>query len=169
MIWIFFYCIRTILTRENKSKETKVKKMTPREEMIVRVLRKEGFISIASLQRKTGLKAPTLYGAKQALWKKGFIKKGTVLLDFKKLGYALHLLFYIETEQEIIPFLKAQCCINTLFLIDIPKAYFFEAVFTSGEELNQFITMTEEYIELKKINFWGIKDEILRENAFVES
>ncbi len=139
--------------------------MTPTEQAIVKILREKGFFSVAALQRKTGIKAQSLYAAKQALWKKGIIKRGTVLVDFKKLGYSLQLLFYIETEQDIGLILKEHSCINTLFRIDIPQAYFFEAVFSSGEELNSFITLLENYKEIKKINFWSIKDEIVREKV----
>lgn len=159
--------VRIILAKGINEMKTYLEKMTPTEKTLLKILREKGYTSIAQLKSKVGVKAPSLYAAKNALWRKGIVRKGTVLVDFKKAGYALHILFYTETEQDLSMFLAKQKYVNTLFRIDIPKAYFFEAIFTTAQELNDFITMLES-LNPTKLHFWSVSEEILKENVLVE-
>ncbi|MEK6922071.1 MAG: Lrp/AsnC family transcriptional regulator [Nanoarchaeota archaeon] len=133
--------------------------MDERDFLLLNALRENSRCSLKQLQDKTDLASPTLYKRIQRLFTQGIIRKATVIIDWKKAGFPIHLFFSVEADQNIFQqFIETQKCVNTLFVLRGERQCFFEAYFSSGAEADKFITEMEEKVKPTQIYFWEVGD-----------
>lgn len=125
---------------------------------ILKALKENSRCSLHQLQEKTNLSSPTLSKRIQKLYTQGVIRKATVIVDWKKAGYPIHLFFSVEAEQKYVQeFIETHKCVNTLFILKGERRCFFEAYFSSGAEADKFITGMEEKVKPAHIYFWEVE------------
>ena len=141
--------------------------MIETDKKLLCALRQSGMLSKHALYKKTGIIAPTIYAKLKKFKDQGFIRKSTVLVNFKKLGFPLQLLFFIEfNNAENAKYFSGKEQVNTLFELEDKNTFVLECIFTSGADVDYFITDLEEKMQPKKILFWPVKNELAREAFF---
>jgi DNA-binding Lrp family transcriptional regulator len=90
------------------------------------------------------------------------IKKHTVIMDFKNLGYDLHvqLLFRVPKEQRarFRRFLVASPHVNTVFRVNNGYDFLVDGVFKDMDELSTFTERAEEHGAEEKQDFFVLED-----------
>ncbi|MBI5002073.1 Lrp/AsnC family transcriptional regulator [Candidatus Woesearchaeota archaeon] len=137
--------------------------MKETQRKILQALRQNCRVSVNHLHKETNIPAITLYTNLQRLRNSGTIRKNTVLLDFAKLGYPLHIIFYFDFYDERDVKFLCKDNLNTLLQLDLPHVFLAEAFFKNGVQLDRFLNEFEERIKPKKILFWQVKNDIMRE------
>jgi Lrp/AsnC family leucine-responsive transcriptional regulator len=132
--------------------------MDEKDMLLLEALRENSRCSLKQLQKKTNLSSPTVSKRIKRLYTHGIIRKATILIDWKKAGYPMHLFFSVEAEgfQE---FISKQECVNTVFVLKQERRCFFEAYFPSGAEVDRFITEIEEKMKPTQIYFWEVEQK----------
>jgi len=133
--------------------------MNEKDFLLLEALRENGKYSLKQLQEKTNLSLSAISKKIQRLYTQGIIRKATVLIDWKKAGYLIHLFFSVEAEQKNFQqFIDMQKCVSALFILKDEKRCFFEAYFSSGAEADKFITEMEEKVKPTSLYFWEVEN-----------
>lgn len=117
--------------------------LDPADKIILRELLSDSRRSIRRISRKIGIPSSTIYDRIKKLERNGIIRKYTVVLDEKKLGYTVKALILInvdgkkirEVEEEIASNPNVQVVLDITGEFDIAVI----AVFRSIEELDRFV------------------------------
>jgi len=136
--------------------------MTENDNKLLAELRRDAGQKIRQLQERTGLSAPAIYTKLKKYEQEGIVKRATILPDFKKLGYPIHIIFLIESACE--NFFEEQSAVNTAVVLDDGQIAA-ECYFSSGAQLDHFINELEKH-NPQKIKFWLVKKELKREEFF---
>ena len=142
--------------------------MKETQRKILQALRQNCRVSVHALHKETKIRVITLYANLQRLRSNSIIRRNTVLLDFAKLDYPLHIIFYFDFYNESdVKFLQKDN-LNTLFQLDLPHVFLAEAFFENGVQLDRFLNEIEGKTKPRKILFWQVKNELMRENFLCE-
>jgi DNA-binding Lrp family transcriptional regulator len=129
-------------------------------------LRENSRESLTRLSKKTGIPISTIYD-KLKEFNQSYITKHTILVDFRKLGYALRVSFLIKTskhnKEQVKDFLKTSATVNNMYKINSGFDFVVECVFKDLDELDHFERRLEDF-ELEKIERFFILEEIKRES-----
>ncbi len=117
--------------------------LDPADKIILRELLSDSRKSIRRISRKIGIPSSTIYDRIKKLEKNRVIRKYTIVLDEKKLGYTVKALILInvdgkkirEVEEEIARNPNVQVVLDITGEFDIAVI----AVFRSIEELDKFV------------------------------
>lgn len=137
--------------------------MKESDKKLLCALRTEAFQSMKGLSKQTGIPIPTLYYKLKKLKERGIIRKTTVLMDFQKLGYPLHILLYLDLLGSDFSYFLGKNEVNTLYELDNMHSCFLECYFESGAALNRFLTALETTLQPKKVLFWVVHNDNFRE------
>lgn len=96
-----------------------------------------------------------------------FVKRNTVLLNYKVFGYYVHVGFIAETEKidELKDFLVRNNNVNSVYAVDSDCNFFIEALFQDIKSFNDFNSELKEYC--KDVKVLHFVDEIAHENFFI--
>lgn len=137
--------------------------MRKSDKKLLCALRAEAFQTMKGLSKNTGIPIPTLYYKIKQLKEKQIIRKTTVLMDFKKLGYPLHILLYLDIQDIDFSYFLGKNEVNTMYELDNAHSCFMECYFESGAALDRFLTALETTLQPKKVLFWVIHSDNFRE------
>lgn len=122
--------------------------------------------SLTRLSKKTGIPISTIYD-KLKEFNESYITKHTIIVDFKKLGYALRVSFLIKAQKDekgiCKEYLMNSSIVNNLFKINSGYDFIVECVFRDLDELDNFERKLEDF-NLEKVERFFILDEIKRES-----
>ncbi len=143
--------------------------MNNSQKKLLQALRRDAFLSMTQIHRETGINDQTLRANLKSLQEKDIIKKATVLLDTLRLGYSHHIIFYFDFyDGKDVELLTEKENLNMLLQLDIPNIFLAEAFFENGVQLDRFLNEIEGKTKPRKILFWQVKNELMRENFLCE-
>jgi DNA-binding Lrp family transcriptional regulator len=139
--------------------------MRKKELMLLSCLRSNARETLTSISKKTKIPISTIFD-KLKEYEKGFIRKHTSLIDFKKLGYdiRIHLLLKIQRDKRTSfeTFIMANQSVNNVFRINNIYDYFVEAIFRNIKDFQEFADKLESY-GVSEITEHFVIDELKRE------
>jgi len=132
---------------------------------IIAALRKNARTKMPDVARKLQIPVSTIY--EKITNSNGIIRKFTVLLDFKKLGYFEKSFFVVKIvksqKTEFQQFVLRQTCLNSLYKINNGYDFIVEAVFEDMRELEKFKEELETKFSIKEIGSYNVLDDICQE------
>lgn len=111
---------------------------------VLNILRDNSRVSFTTLARTLKIPVTTLFTRFQNL---SVITGFKSLIDFKKLGYFLNVLFVIGFDKKILDFLKKSDKVNTLQVCGVDRRMFANCIFKSLSDFQDFEK------EIIKLNF----------------
>lgn len=142
-----------------------------RDMLLFRALRRNGRTTLTALSDRTHVPISTIYERLQQ--QRGtIIKRYTVLLDFQKIGYPVHMYFVLKAEkrqkQRVVDFLENHNAVNTVYKINNGFDVICEAFFENIQTAELFIEILEDKYAVRKIQSFYILEEIKKEEFFME-
>lgn len=134
---------------------------------IISLLRENGRKSLTRIARKLSVPISTVYERLKSANRVGIIKKNTLLLDFSKIG--MHCKVYIALKvkkfhrSELRKLLISSQNVNNLFHINNGFDYLVEAIFQNVKDVEQFIDVLEDKVELTNYQIFYVIDDVKRE------
>ncbi len=140
-----------------------------RDHALFRALRKNGRATLTALSKRTQVPVSTIYERLRQHY--GIIiKRYTVLLDFHKLGYSVHMHFILKAEKKqkhkLLDFLEKDDAVNTVYKINNGFDFICEAFFVNIQEAENFIEILEEKYVVRKLQSFYILEEVKKEEFF---
>ena len=155
---------------KNKIIKSRIKKLTPeaKNRIIINKLRQNSRASLIGLSNETGFPVSTIYDKIKRM-EQGVIKRYTVIIDFEKLGYKLHLLFMIKSNQtnKLAKELITHPNVNTMLITNNEYNVLLECFFRNAREMNQFTHILDNF-HIKGKKMFYILDDVKREMAVVK-
>ena len=137
---------------------------------LFRTLRNDGRMSLTEISRATQIPVSTVY-ERLRQFSGDIIQKYTVLLDFRKLGYAtrMHLLLRVrgENKKELLEFLERQLHVNNAYHINNGFDIACDVLFHDMYEADAFLKRLEDEFHVSKVQPFYILEEIKREGFFM--
>jgi Lrp/AsnC family transcriptional regulator for asnA, asnC and gidA len=131
-------------------------------------LRQDARINLTKISKKTLVPVTTIFD-KMKKYQQEIIKKNTVLIDFKKLGYDIrvHILVKISQEkrEDFKMFLKKSFAINSVYRINNGFDFMIEAIFRNMMELEEFNDQIDAQGILSKQEHYILED--IRKEEFI--
>ncbi len=127
---------------------------------VLNILRDDSRTSFTRLSRSLKIPVTTLFTRFQNL---DVIVGFKSLLDFKKLGYFLNVLFVVNFDEKILEFLKKSDKVNTLQVCGVDRRIFANCIFKSFSGFKEFER------EIIKLNFDVIFSHHFLEPVSLES
>lgn len=133
---------------------------------LINCLRKDSRKPMKDICMELGMSINNVYCIKHEL-EKETIKKYTVLLDFKKIGYSIRVFFFLQPSinhmQGLRMYLESCSCINNLSFSNDYCSFSIEAIFKDSEEFSRFLD------SLKAFSFYSkeclhLEEEIKKED-----
>lgn len=138
--------------------------------MMLSHFRNNSRISLTKLSKLTKIPVSTLFDKMKQFESISLIKKNTVLLDFKKIGFDIKnimLLSCKNNKEELQKFLLKHPKVNNVFKINNGFDFVIEAVFKNLNDMNEFLKQLERYEIIDKKEFFILED--LKREAFMSS
>ncbi len=122
---------------------------------LIRELRKNGRISYLQLAKKFGVSESAIRKRVKMLIEKGIIRKFTIDVDMKKLGYEVQALIGLDTEPEklvsVLEILGENEKINALYSSAGDHMIMMDVFFKNMEELREFVKYLESIEGVTKV------------------
>jgi DNA-binding Lrp family transcriptional regulator len=129
---------------------------------LLKELRKNSRESLAKISRKTKVPITTLFYRLREQEKR-IIKKHTVLLNYKELGWnaRVHLALKVKDEQqnELKDFLLRHYCVNSLYKLRQGRFYV-ELVFKHELDADDFLEEIKHKFDLEQFELFHVIDDI---------
>ena len=126
--------------------------------------------NLLELSRKIEYPKSTLYDALHRLESKGIIRHANKIA-FEKIGYPIKIFINMKTlpknKQDIRNYLENQKNINSLFVVNDPANFHFEAIFKNQKEVGEFLEELETQMPLKEITVFNVLETIHSEKFLV--
>ncbi|MBU2638709.1 MAG: hypothetical protein KJ955_07075 [Nanoarchaeota archaeon] len=133
-----------------------------KEKEIIKLLRKDARQSLAAIARKAGMPR---HCAARALRKcNKYIKKYTIIPDFRAMGFEVHAMFFLAPKsRKLMQYLDSSYNVNALFTAAGPYPVIVFAIFREMHGFYMFDKELGKLCNAKRVNF--IVDEVKQENA----
>ena len=122
--------------------------------------------NLTTASRKLRIPVSTIYDRLKK-YQGTLIKRHTTLLDFKKLGYSLKVMFAIKTDKDhrdtLLKHLESHHRVNSVYRVSNNSDFMVEVLFKDLRELNQFKEKIED-VGAKDIQEFYVVDDIKRES-----
>ena len=140
--------------------------LKPKELIMLAHLRQSGRIKLTKLSKKIHMPVTTLYD-KLKNFQKLLIRKHTVLLDFKALGFHTKANIMVKvnkTDRDLVrSYLEKHHLVNSVFRINNGYDFLVEGIFKHVKEAEDFIEKLDEKFTIIDQKAYYIIDEIKRE------
>lgn len=133
--------------------------------VIIAQLRKNARMTLTEMSKNTNIPVSTLY-EKIKGYTGELIKHFTVVLDFPKLGYCIHIMMLLKAgnqKEELCMFLRKNPHVNTLFRTNNHFDYMVEAIFRDLKELEEFNERLLVDFKVKKTELFHLVEELERD------
>ena len=132
-------------------------------------LRKNGRMTLTNISKETHMPVSTVF-EKLRHYTGGIIKKYTVLLDFAKLGYTIHvsLVLKVGCRDKLLQFLNTHPNVNNVYRINNGYDVLCEALFKDIHTSESFLQALEEFTIVKMEVFYVLED-VRREGFFADA
>lgn len=128
---------------------------------IIAHLRQDARRNLTIISKKTLVPISTIFD-KLKKYNQSLIKKNTIIIDFKKLGFELRVNILIRTAQdkreELRRFLEKSVSVNSIYRINNGYDFMVEAVFRNMIELEEFHDKIEVIGIIDKKEFYILED-----------
>lgn len=135
------------------------------------LLRKNGREQLTKMSKITGLPVSTLY-EKLKRFSKNIIKKNTIILDFKKLGFQIHAMILLRVDSRdliaLCDFLKKSFYVNNVYKISNKFNIMIEVIFRDLSELDSFLVNIGIKYKIYDSEILFIVNNIVTENFLGE-
>ncbi len=138
---------------------------------LFRALRRNGRATLTALSNQTQVPISTIY--ERLRQQQGtIIKRYTVLLDFQKIGYFVHIYFILKAEKrqkhKVLDFLEKNNAVNSVYKVNNGFDFICEAFFENIQAAEHFIEVLEDKYAVRKMQSFYILEEIKKEEFFRE-
>lgn len=141
-------------------------KLKQKDLVILSHLRQQGRATLTKISRKTSIPVTTIY-ERLKKHQSGVIRKHTLLLDFKKLGYNIitQMLFGVEIDQktEFGNVLKQKTQVNSVLRINNGYDFIVEGVFRQVHDVEKFIEELESEFNITRKKSYYVLEDLKRE------
>jgi Lrp/AsnC family transcriptional regulator, regulator for asnA, asnC and gidA len=131
-------------------------------------LRQDSRRNLTSISKQTLVPISTIFDRLKK-YNLGIIKKNTILIDFKKLGYELKVNILVKTRQELREdfrkFAEKSVYVNSMYRINNGYDFMIEAVFRNMVELEDFNDKIEKIGIQSKQEYYILED--IKKEAFI--
>lgn len=136
------------------------------ELILLSYLRKNARETLTKISRDTKIPVSTIFD-KLKKYDNELIKKSTVILDFRKLGYntRVSLLVRVPREQrsKLKEFLVKDSHVNSLYKVNNNFDFILECIFIDMQEFQNFIECMEDRFDVKDKQMFYILEDIKKE------
>lgn len=117
-------------------------------------------ISLTKLSKITKIPVSTLFDKLKLFESKSLIRKNTVIIDFKKLGFEIKnvMLLSAKNKENLQKFLLRHPKVNNVFKINNGFDFIIEVVFKDLSELNDFFKQLDSFEIVDKKEFFILED-----------
>lgn len=148
-----------------------IEMITEKDTKILSHLRRDGRKKITEISKEIGIPATTIYDRLRALQKR-YVRKHSVLLDFKKIGYPLVSYVTIEVNKDkknqLYEHLMKNANVNSLYKINYGSKLLLETVFQSISQFESFIDALEKF-NITGIQINHVSEELKKESFLTEA
>ncbi len=137
------------------------------DKVLLNKLRQNSRTSLMRLSRETGFPVSTIYDKIKKM-EQGLIKRYTAIIDFEKLGYKIHLIFMLKTDDtaELIDDLITCPYVNTILKTNYDYNLLLECFFRNAREMNSFVHKIN-HINIKGKKMFYVLNDIKREMSVI--
>ena len=140
---------------------TKMNSFNNQDMQIIAHLRQDARKNLTIISKQTLVPISTVFD-KLKKYNQSLIKKNTIIIDFKKLGFELRVNILVKTAQdkrdELKRFLEKSESINSIYRINNGYDFMIEAVFRNMIELEEFHDKMESIGVVDKKEFYILED-----------
>ena len=156
----------------NKTNEkTMVKKMNPLNNQDLKILahlRQDSRRNLTKISKQTLVPISTIFDRLKK-YQREIIKKNTILIDFKKIGYEFKVNILVKTSQdkrdELRQFVEKNLYVNSMYRINNGYDFMIEAVFKNMIQLEEFNDRLDKIGIMSKQEFYILED--IKKEAFI--
>ena len=144
--------------------------MRPKDALLLSHVRKNARTQLTKLSRQTSIPVSTI-SEHLKRYEKTYIKRYTTLVNFRKLGYDVHVNLLVRVSKTNRDGLKAYLInhpnVNTLFRISNGFDFLVECVFKNLKDMSEFLEQLDQFNVLEKKEFYLLED--LKRETFMSN